>query len=501
MTGGGRAFLVGAGPGDPGLITSRGLELLRTCDVVLYDRLVSPDLVDEVPLQAERIFVGKSADRPSPPQAEIDALIVSHARAGKNVVRLKGGDPYVFGRGADEGQALAAAGIPFEVVPGVSSAVAVPAYAGIPVTHSGISSSVSVLTAHESAMRPDAKARWRELATGADTLVLLMGVGSIRATTRELIDAGRPVSEPCAVIEWGTTARQRVVVGTLESIADRVTEAEIKPPATTVVGNVVKLRDALGWFEARPLFGRRVVVTRARTDGNKLGGLLAAQGADVLYLPTIEILDPPTWDALDVAIKDVPAGNYDWIVFSSAHGVEKFFERLRRAVFDARDLRVKVAAVGAGTAAALVSKGIHADLVPPTFTGEALVSALGPGPGSVLLPRPVDAPRAIMDRLEAAGWTVHAVPAYETVPAGLGGPTGDDVRAGAFDAITFASASSVRNFVAAAGDLTPLAAAKVVCIGPTTAAAATELGVRVDAVADVQTLDGLVRAVISCMGR
>ena len=501
MSATGRAFLVGAGPGDPGLITQRGLELLRSCDVVLYDRLVSPVLVDEAPPQAERIFVGKSTERPSPPQAEIDALIVSHARSGKTVVRLKGGDPYVFGRGADEGQALAAAGISFEVVPGVTSAVAVPAYAGIPVTHSGISSSVSVLTAHESSMRPEAKARWRELATGADTLVLVMGVGSIRDTTRELIDAGRPAAEPCAVIEWGTTARQRVVVGTLESIAELVSEAQIKPPATTVVGNVVKLRDALAWFEARPLFGRRIVVTRARDDGSRLGALLASQGADVLYLPTIEILDPPTWDALDVAIKDVPAGNYDWVVFSSANGVEKFFERFRRAVFDSRDMRAKVAAVGRATAAALVMRGIHADLIPPTFTGAALASAIGPGPGSVLLPRPLNAPRGIVDRLEAAGWTVHAVPAYDTVPAGFGGLVAESVRAGEFDAITFASASSVKNFVAAAGDAFAIAAGKVVCIGPTTAAAATELGLRVDAVADTQTLDGLVRAVTACVGR
>lgn len=497
----GRAFLVGAGPGDPGLITRRGLELLRSCDVLLYDRLVSPALVHEAPERAERIFVGKSAEKPSPPQAEIDALIVSHARAGKSVVRLKGGDPYVFGRGADEGQALAAAGIPFEVVPGVSSAVAVPAYAGIPVTHSGISSSVSILTAHESSMRPETKARWKELATGADTLVLVMGVGPIRDTTSALVDAGRPGAEPCAVIEWGTTARQRVVVGTLESIADLVADAEIKPPATTVVGNVVKLRDALSWFESRPLFGRRIVVTRARGDSSRLGELLAAQGADVLYLPTIEITDPPTWDALDVAIKDVPEGNYGWIVFSSPHGVDKFFERLRRAALDARDVRAKVAAVGPATATALAHRGIDADLIPPTYTGEALASALGPGPGSVLLPRPVDAPHTIVDLLERAGWTVHAVPAYETIPAALDDQVARDVRTGAFDAITFTSASSVANFAAAIGDVSAIAGAKVACIGPSTATAATELGMRVDAVAAEQTLDGLVRAVINCVGR
>lgn len=495
----GRAFLVGAGPGDPGLITRRGLELLRSCDVLLYDRLVAPALVDEAPADAERFFVGKSAEKPSPSQAEIDALIVSHARAGARVVRLKGGDPYVFGRGADEGQALAAAGVPFEVVPGVSSATAVPAYAGIPVTHSGISSSVSVLTAHESSMRPDAKARWKELATGADTLVLVMGVGPIRDTTTALIEAGRPGAEPCAVIEWGTTPRQRVVVGTLETIADLVSEAEIKPPATTVVGNVVKLRDALAWFESRPLFGKRVVVTRARDDSPRLGELLAAEGADVVYLPTIEIQDPPTWGALDVAIKGVPEGNYDWIVFSSGHGVDKFFARLRKAALDARDVRAKVAAVGSATAGALVEHGIHADLVPPTYTGEALASALGSGPGSVLLPRPVEAPRTIVELLEGAGWTVTAVPAYETGPAELDERAVSDLRSGV-DALTFTSASSVRNFATAVGP-PDIAGAKVVCIGPSTAAAASEIGITVDAVATEQTLAGLVRAVVNSVGR
>ena len=499
----GRAYLVGAGPGDAGLITRRGLELIRSCDVVLYDRLVSPRLLDEVSDGTELVFVGKSPEARSMPQAEIDAAIVKHARAGKKVVRLKGGDPVVFGRGADEAQALAAAGIPFEIVPGVTSATSVPAYAGIPVTHSGVSSSFTVLTAHESSDRPGARARWDHLALGADTLVLLMGVGSLRETCARLIDAGRDPHEPCAVIERGTTNRQRVVAGDLDSIAELAEEAGVEPPAITVVGPVVKLRAALDWFSSRPLFGRRVVVTRARADAPKLGDALEAAGAEVLYLPTIEIQDPPSWDEVDRAVKELAAGSYQWVVFSSAHGVEKLFSRVVAAGLDARAFgTTRIAAVGPATARALEDRGLRADLVPAAFTGAATAQALGAGGGRVLLPRPVEAPKEIVDALEGNGWQVTEVAAYLTAPVAPSGEAARALTAGEVDVITFASASSVRN-LAAAIDAIPSQGSqrpRVVCIGPVTAAAADEAGFTVDAVADEHTVDGLVRAVIDCVG-
>ena len=273
-----QVFLVGAGPGDPGLITRRGLELLRSCDAVLYDRLVDPRLLDEAPAEAERVFVGKQPGGTSMPQAAIDRLVVQHATEGKRVVRLKGGDPFVFGRGADEAQALGAAGIAFEVVPGVTSAIAVPGYAGIPLTHSGVSSSFAVLTAHASADRPGAAERWEAMARGAETLVLMMGVSALGDTMDRLIEAGRDREEPAAIIERGTTPDQRTVVGSVGTIAELATAAGIEPPAVTVVGKVVTLRDAVAWFESRPLFGLRVVVTRPRDQAHELSDALVQPG-------------------------------------------------------------------------------------------------------------------------------------------------------------------------------------------------------------------------------
>ena len=496
----GRAYLVGAGPGDPGLITQRGLNLVSSCDVVLYDRLVAPELLDEAPETAERIFVGKRSDERSMPQAEIDALIVQHARAGKTVVRLKGGDPYVFGRGADEGQALAAAGIPFEVVPGVTSAIAAPSYAGIPLTHSGMASSFTVLTAHESSMRPEVAARWDALATGADTLVLLMGVSSLADTMARLVAAGRDPKEPCAVVEWGTTTRQRVVVATVETVAEKVRAAGIAPPATTIVGNVVKLRAALDWVGSRPLYGVRIVVTRASGD-RALHEALTNLGATVIHLPTIEIADPPSWTEVDDAIHEIATGAHQWVAFSSIHGVEKFCARVVAAGLDARAFStVKIAAVGPSTARALREIGIVADLVPAKYTGEALAAELGPGAGSIVLPRPVDAPRAMVEALEAAGWKVREVAAYETRSVVPEGPSADAVRAGDFDAITFTSASTVDNFVAVMdGDV--LQGRRVFCIGPVTEATAEAAGLAVEAVADPHTIDGLVGTILERMGR
>ncbi|HVM35301.1 MAG TPA: uroporphyrinogen-III C-methyltransferase [Actinomycetota bacterium] len=489
----GIVYLVGAGPGDPGLITARGLELLRTCDVVLYDRLVPEELLDEARPDAERIFVGKRPGEMHSRQVVADALMVSRARDGARVVRLKGGDPFVFGRGGEEGKLLADAGVPFEVVPGVSSAVAVPAYAGIPVTHRGVAGSFAVVTAREEEGRLLPPQRWGELARGPDTLVLLMGVSSLPEVARKLIEGGRNRATPAAVVEWGTTSRQRTVVGTLDDIADVAASAAIRAPATTVVGDVVAERSVLNWFESRPLFGRRIVVTRPSGRAGALTGRLTALGANVVALPAIAIEDPESWDALDSGLGKLGEGGYDWVAFASAAGVERFFRRLLEQGRDARAFgSTKVAAVGDATAAALAARGIRADLVPERFTGAALAAALGDGPGEVLLPRVSDGPRDLVDEVERRGWRVDEVAAYRNVPGEVDHP-------GDFDAASFTSASTVRAFAAAIPTLPE--GAKVVCIGPATAAAAEEAGYRVDAVADPHTLDGLAAAVVGILHR
>lgn len=491
---------MGAGPGDPGLITQRGLELLRSCDVVMYDRLVSPALLENAS-GAESVYVGKGEGHRIRSQGEIDSLTIAAARANKSVVRLKGGDPYVLGRGADEAQALAAAGVPFEVVPGVSSAVAVPSYAGFPLTYAGVSSSFAVLTAHESAARPDRTGRWEQIARGADTLVLLMGVKSLDETLERLMSAGRDPEEPAAAIEWGTTPRQRTVVATVSSLAGVARTERIAPPAIVIVGEVVRLRPALSWFESRPLFGRRVVVTRPRHQASALGHVLSDAGAHVVYLPVIAIEDPPSFEALDTAVKKLAEGLYAWVVFPSVNAVEKLFARMRAASSDSRAFgRTKVAAVGPTTAAAVRERGIEPDLVPESFTGDSLVEDLGRGSGAVLIPRVAEAPRGLVARLELAGWIAEEVEAYANVLAEPDPAALETIRAGDFDVVTFASASAVRAFATVVGSAqdTGLGSEdqghQVVAIGPKTAEAAEELGFRVDVVADRHTAEGLVEA-------
>ena len=485
-----RVFLVGAGPGDPGLITRRGLELLRRADVVIYDRLVAPQLVEEAPREAERIFVGKQPGDRLMPQAQIDRTIVEHARRGAIVVRLKGGDPFVFGRGADEAQALAAAGIPFEIVPGVTSAIAAPSYAGIPVTHSGLSSSFTVLTAHQSADRPETRARWSALATGAETLVLLMGVATLRDVCKRLVDAGRPASEPAAVVEWGTTSLQRTVVGTLETIADIVDREGIRPPATTIVGPVVGLRNAVAWFESRPLFGRTIVVTRPAAEEDRLTRTLTELGARVVHVPVIEIVDADSYEALDKALVELAA--FDWIAFSSPNGVRKVFDRLAVVGRDARAFApVEIAAVGKATADELARHGIVADVVPDHATGAAMTGAIGSGKGRILLPRPAGAPREVPDSLSALGWDVVEVAAYMTRPSSGEIANEDIVREGAYDLVTFASPSAVDAFVDRFG--TPTGA--VACIGSTTAAAAARRSIEVVVTPERHGAEALAEAV------
>ncbi len=483
----GLVALVGAGPGDPGLLTVRGAEALAAADVVVHDRLAEPALLELAPPGAERIDVGKSPGGPVAQEA-INALLVAQARAGRRVVRLKGGDPFVFGRGGEEAAALAAAGVPFEVVPGITSAVAVPAYAGVPLTHRGLSTSFTVVTGH-SRHRPDRPVDWEALARAGDTIVVLMGVAHRAEIAERLVAAGRPPDTPVLAVRWGTRAAQRSVRTTLAGLA----AAALEPPVTMVIGAVAALD--LAWFERRPLLGRRVVVTRAPGQASALVAPLAAHGADVVTVPCIEIA--PAADggaALGRAAAEV--GGFDWVAFTSVNAVDRFFA----AVHDARALGgVAVAAVGPGTAAALASRGVVADLVPDRSLAEGLVSAFGPAPAGdlrrVLLPQAAGARPTLAAGLTGAGWEVHVVEAYRTLPRAL--DAGEVAAAGAADAVAFTSASTVEAFVAAAG---PGACPPVVvCIGPVAAAAATNAGLGVAAVADPHTLDGLVDAVVGAL--
>jgi len=488
----GTVYLVGAGPGDPGLITVRGLELLRSCDVVLYDRLVSPRLLDEAG-SAEKIFVGKRPGETHSRQVVSDALLVSKAHEGKSVVRLKGGDPFVFGRGAEEAALLRDSSIPFEIVPGVSSAIAVPAYAGIPVTHRGVAASFVVLTAREEGGEIEADVA--ELSVGAETIVLLMGVAALDKIARRLIDSGREPAEPAAAIEWGTTSKQRVVVADLATIARRASEEGLKPPVTTVIGRVVSLRDSLAWFEDRPLLGRSVAVTRPRGQAQDLSRKLAHLGADVVSLPLIEIADPTSWQGADDAVRGLSEGRYEWVVFASANAVERFFARVLEKGLDARAFAAsKVAAVGARTAHALSHRGLRPDLVPTTFEGSALIEALGPGTGRVLFPRVEAGPTEPVDALASNGWQVDDVAVYANVPGAPDKSALDRVEAEDVDIVTLTSASTARNLAPILGDLSRAA---VVCIGPATAAEARAQGIEVAGVAEPHDTEGLIEAVLS----
>ncbi|MDP9067524.1 MAG: uroporphyrinogen-III C-methyltransferase [Actinomycetota bacterium] len=492
-------FLVGAGPGDPGMITRRGLELIRTCDVLLYDRLVAAVLVAEAPEGADVIFVGKNPGETSMPQAAIDRLVVTKARENKRVVRLKGGDPFVFGRGGDEAQALAAAGIAFEIVPGVSAATAVPAYAGIPVTHGGVSSSFAVLTGHETSPRPGSAERFAAVAAGAETLVLLMGAASLEETSRRLIEAGRARDEPVAMIERGSTPRQRTIVATVATMAEAARRERVQAPVTTVIGRVVAMRDGIAWFEQRPLFGRRIVVTRALAQAGPLVAALEELGGDVIALPTIEITEPESFDDLDAAIDRLSAGSYTWVLFASVNAVDRFMERLQRDRDVRAFARTRVAAVGPRTAEALLRHGIRADLVPHTFEATAAAAAMGPGAGRVLLPRPADAPTDVVEALREQAWEVDEATAYRTVTAAPAPEHVDLVRRGEFDGIVFASASAVHNLVRILGSRPPSlesGEAWVACIGPSTAAAAEDVGLRVDVVPEQHTTQSLVHAIV-----
>ncbi len=497
--------LIGAGPGDPGLLTLHGAEALAAADVVVYDYLANPALLAHARPQAEQIYVGKKAGCHTLSQEEINDLLVERGLAGQRVARLKGGDPFVFGRGGEEALALAAAGVPCEVIPGVTSAVAAPAYAGIPVTHRGLASSFAVVTGHEDPDKAESAIDWSRLATGVDTLVFLMGVGNLPKIVEQLTAHGRPADTPVALVRWGTTPRQQVVSGTLADIVDRVRAAGLRPPAVTVIGAVAALRERLRWFEDRPLFGQRVLVTRTREQASVLSARLRALGAEALELPTIRIEAPDDWAPLDGAIARL--ASYDWIVFTSVNGVRHLWERLAAAGLDARALHgIRLAAIGPATAAELAAHGLQADYVPDEYVAEAVAAGLGDadlvGRGlRLLLPRADIARPALAILLRERGAVVDEVAAYRTLQAQAEPADLRDLLAEATVA-TFTSSSTVRNLAAMARDAgldlpQALAQATIACIGPITAATARKVGLPVHVVADEYTIDGLVRKLVN----
>jgi uroporphyrinogen III methyltransferase/synthase len=500
-------YLVGAGPGEAGLITVKGMAVLRRADVVVYDQLASPELLSYAPAGAELIYVGKKAGAHALPQADINSLLIAKARAGLSVVRLKGGDPFVFGRGGEEAEELAAAGLPFEVVPGVTSAVAVPAYAGIPVTHRRYTTLVTFITGHEDPAKAASSIPWESLGPNPGTLVFLMGVKNLAENCRRLIEAGRDPATPAAVIERGATPFQRTVAGTLADIAGRAREAGIQPPAVLVVGGVAELRERLKWWEIRPLWGKTAVVTRSREQASKLVELLSAAGARCLELPTIEICPPDDFTPLDTALKKL--SQYDWVIFTSANGVAAFMARLFEQGQDVRALgRAKIAAIGPATAEALRGYGLAADVVPGTFRAEDLLAALTPKitPGLRVLLARAQVARDVLPRgLADLGARVDVAPVYQArAPQTIPPAAAAALQEGAVDLLTFTSSSTVHNFAGLLGPerFRQLAAkAAVAAIGPITAATLKEYGLTPQIEPKDYTIPALVEAILNYFKR
>jgi uroporphyrinogen III methyltransferase / synthase len=480
-------YLVGAGPGDPGLLTARALELIGAADVIVYDRLIPAEALEGVRPEAQLIYAGKEGGGPSMPQDEIERLLVEHGSAGREVVRLKGGDPFVFGRGGEEAEALRAAGIAFQVVPGVTAGVAAPAYAGIPVTHRDAASAVAFVTGHEDPAKDESALDWGALAAFPGSLVVYMGVRQLGAIAARLIESGRSADEPAAVIERGTLPGQRVAVGTLATIASVAESDQIKPPAIAVFGAVAKLHERLSWMPQPPLAGRTVAVTRARAQASGLAGRLRSLGAEVVEAPAIRIIP------LDGPLPDL--ARYDLVCVTSPNGVRLLFERLTSAGGDARRLAgARVAAIGPGTAAALAERGVVADVVPEKFVAEGLIDALSSVPVErALIARASEARDALPDALRSRGAEVDVVALYETVAEPLSQSQLEAVARA--DYVTFTSSSTVRFFLDAAGDRLG-SGTRLVSIGPITSGALRERGLEPHVEAGRHDIDGLVSALV-----
>jgi uroporphyrinogen III methyltransferase/synthase len=505
----GMVYLVGAGPGDKGLMTLRGVELLSRADVVVYDALVNPELLRWAPKEAEVIYAGKRAKAHAIPQDQLNDLLAAKAREGKCVVRLKGGDPYIFGRGGEEAEQFMAANIPVEVVPGISSIVAAPNYAGIPLTHRDHCSSFTVITGHEDPSKEESRLQWEHIAKTPGTKVILMGVDRIQQIARELVAYGMDANTPAAMVRWGTTGYQQTLEGTLSTLGDRAQETGFKAPAVTVIGDVVRLRHKLNWFESRPLFGQRIVVTRTRQQASQLTHQLQELGAAVLEIPTIKVAPPQKTEPLQEAMSSL--NSYDWIIFTSPNGVTAFFNHFFAKFDDLRDLGgLRIGAVGPATAAKVREHRLHVDLVPEEYLTNTIVEAFEKEFGSIenlriLLMRAEVANPDLPRALELKGGIVDDIACYRTVPEteDTNGAAADLTANGA-DWITFTSSSTVENFHQRF-DLPDLIArfpsTKIITIGPETTKALTGLSLEPAVEANPYTIAGVVDGIRKAVGK
>lgn len=490
----GKVWLVGAGPGDPGLLTLKGARALARCDVLVYDYLASSAIISLAPPDCEKIYVGKKAGSHTLSQDEITALIVKLGREGKKVVRLKGGDVFVFARGGEEAQALAEAGVPFEIVPGITSAIAAPAYAGIPVTHREHNTSFTIATGHEDPTKGYSSLDFAKLANPKATTIFLMAMGNLAGIVAKLRENGLPPQTPVGIVHEGTKPTQEVLTATLETVVEEVARTGITAPAIVVIGDVVRERERIRWFDAQPLFGKRVLVTRPAQQADDFAQRLWEAGAEPIVAPTIAV-GPPD-DPLPARQAAENVRGYAWIVFTSRNGVDAFFDRLGELGRDARALgEVKVAAIGPKTAEALATRGVRADFMPATFVNEAVAEGLlaRTVPGDrVLVYRAQEAREVLPDTLRAQARVVDVVAAYET--RFVDDPDLPE-KAERSDIVTFTSSSTVAGFLAAVPHGPRLLVGKTVaCIGPITAATAREAGIRVDVIAEEFTVEGLMRA-------
>lgn len=498
----GKVYLVGAGPGDPRLITVRGEECLKEADVVIYDYLAPEALLSLCRGETIKIFVGKRSEGTRLTQEEINGLLIHHAREGKSVTRLKGGDPFIFGRGGEESETLADAGIPFEIVPGVTAAIAVPSYAGIPLTHRDWTSSIAFITGHEDPNKPNAQLAWDKIATGIGTLIFYMGVRNLRYIVEQLVAHGRSSHTPIALVQWGTRPLQRTIVGTLENIVNRAQEASLEPPVTIVVGEVVRLRDKLGWYERLPLFGRRILVTRAEEQANAFAKTLTTLGGEVFFAPTIAVVPPSSWEPLDKAIDEID--RYDWLLLTSVNGVRYFFERLFYRHRDVRALAgMKICAIGTKTAEAMSGFGLRADRIPAAFTAEGILetfSGEAVAGKQFLLPRAKVAREVLPEGLRRKGGEVNVVPVYETVrPEGDIDKIRNLLEKKAIDMVTFTSSSTVNNFAELLGREVlseQLDGVAIAAIGPVTAKTIRGMGLRCDVIPEKHTIEGLTETML-----
>jgi len=494
----GKVYIIGSGPGDPGLITVRAVQCIERSDVIVYDYLMGREILRYAGEDARLIYVGKKGGDHTMTQERINQILVKEAKAGNTVARIKGGDPFVFGRGGEEAQTLHRDGIPFEIIPGVTSAIAVPAYAGIPLTHRNITSTAAFVTGHEDPTKGESDIDWEKIAS-IGTIVFLMGVKNLPTIVANLVEKGRDPETKVALIRWGATPRQETLTGTLGTIVKLVEERDFKPPAIFVVGDVVGLREELNWFEKKPFFGKTIVITRPEAQSAEFADLLYEEGARVISFPTIKIVPPENFDDLDRAIRDIE--RYDWIIFTSANGVRSFFDRLFHLGKDARDLKgVSICAIGPATARTVGNHGIRVDLIPESYISESVVSAFEKAGGAekkILIPRAEVARDIIPESMTAMGASCDVITAYHTVASGV---TGNDFReiseTNTIDIIAFTSPSTVDNFIDIVGRNNIPEDAIIACIGPVTKKAAEGAGLTVHVMAKSYTVEGMVHAMI-----